>query len=212
MVPTGRGPDTRTRILDAAERLIAEAGIDAASMRAVTSAAKVNLAAVNYHFGSKESLVVAVYARRLRPLNEERLRGLDAAEAAAIPAPPALEAVLRSLIEPTLRQVHATGADGQIVIRLLGRCLNEQGSWLRELLATEMDPLIARYTTALGRCLPELPQVELYWRIHFAAGAMTYTLSQGHKLEHMSKGACDLGDVEGTTRRLVQFIAAGMRA
>src|SRR6059036_3181340 len=97
------GQETRARILDAAERLFAEHGYDGASLRDITAQAGVNLAAVNYHFRTKESLIQAVFARRLAPVNQRRLALLDACEASAAGGRLQLEEVVRALISPVLR-------------------------------------------------------------------------------------------------------------
>jgi AcrR family transcriptional regulator len=205
-----RGAPTRARILDAAERLVADQGIEATSLRAVTTAAKVNLAAVNYHFGSKDALIVAVYSRRVGPINQQRLALLDSAEAAT--GGPTLESVLASYIEPTLRLVHGAGKDGQMVMRLLGRALYEPGGSVCQLMSDEMKPVLDRFSTALARCLPGLPMAELFWRMHFTGGALAYTLVQNDRLALLSGGLCDGTDIDGTCRRLVAFTAAGLRA
>jgi AcrR family transcriptional regulator len=89
--------DTRERILDAAEREFAENGLQATSLRTITAAAEANLASVNYHFGSKDGLVKAVFARRLEPLNEARLALLADCESSAGGEPPRLERVVEAL-------------------------------------------------------------------------------------------------------------------
>src|ERR1700720_3422942 len=92
--------DTRTHILDTAERLFAGRGIDAVSIRNLVDEAGVNLAAVHYHFGSREELVGAGIESRVAPMNAERLRLLDQVEAAPSGAPPALEDILRAFVAP----------------------------------------------------------------------------------------------------------------
>src|SRR2546428_5766096 len=94
--------DTRTRILDVAEELFGEEGIERVSIRDITDQAKVNLAAINYHFGSKEDLIVAVFERRVVPVNEARLAALDAVEQAAGKKSPKLEAIVEAFIRPAL--------------------------------------------------------------------------------------------------------------
>src|SRR5579863_9327890 len=91
---------TKDRLLDAAERLFAQHGIEATSLRVITREAGVNLAAVNYHFQSKEALMHAVIARRLDPINEKRLAMLDACEAKAGEGPLAVDEVLHALLGP----------------------------------------------------------------------------------------------------------------
>jgi AcrR family transcriptional regulator len=206
-----RSADTQVRILDAAEQLLAERGIEAASMRAVTALAKANLAAVNYHFGSKEALVVAVFARRLRPVNEERLRLLDAFEAANPGGAPRLDEVLVCFVGPVIRLAHDQQHGGERFMRLLGRALYEPGSYLTQLFKDEMEPVLERFTGVLRRILPGLSDSELFWRMHFAGGAIAYTLAQMHRLALQPDSPPSKRDPEQITRGLVEFIAAGMR-
>src|SRR5512143_3976610 len=112
-VDHGTKAETKDRILDAAERLFAEHGFDATSLRMITAAAGVNLAAVNYHFRSKDSLIEAVFGRRIGPVNKERLEMLTAAEKAAGSDPLSLEAVVRAFVEPVvrIRSTHAQHGD-----------------------------------------------------------------------------------------------------
>ncbi len=202
-----RSADTRVRILDASESLFADRGIEGTSMRAITSIAKVNLAAVNYHFGSKEGLIVAVYARRLAPVNMERLALLDVVEKKGAAT---LEDIMLAYVGPVMRLIHDQERGGEIFMRLLGRALYEPGAYLNQLFREEMEPVLNRFTAALQRCLP-LSAEELFWRMHFAGGALSYTLAQIHRLELMSKGICDAKDVDGVINRLVEFIASGMQ-
>jgi AcrR family transcriptional regulator len=204
-----RSADTRVRILNAAEALFAHNGLDATSMRAITADAAVNLAAVNYHFGSKEGLIVAVYARRLGPVNQERLAMLETAERRS--GGPRLEDVLASYIAPVMRLIQDDQRGGEVFMRLLGRALYEPGDYLAQLFREEMEPILNRFTAALQKCLPFLSAEELFWRMHFGGGALAYTLAQIHRLELLSKGACDPKDVNSVIERLVQFIATGMR-
>src|SRR5262245_31070920 len=93
--------DPKSRILEVAIRLFAERGLDAVSVRDITGAARVNLGAVNYYFGSKEHLIREVFETLLGPLQRRRLALLDQLEAQAGNNPLELELVLRALIEPT---------------------------------------------------------------------------------------------------------------
>lgn len=213
--PPGGEPsrETRERLLDAAEHLFAERGIDGASLRTITREAGANLASVHYHFGSKDGLVRAVFARRLRPLNRQRLEALDRLEAAGEPV--ALEALIRAFVEPVLlfgRQLDHLTSDGAGVhdfARLLSRAFDEPEERTREALFAELREVKDRFQAALATALPGLAEEELHWRFHFMIGAMAHTASAGHLAEYYSHGLCDAADVETTTDRLVGFLAAG---
>src|ERR1043165_3486317 len=117
--------ETRTRILDAAEELFMQHGFEGTSMRLLTTQAGVNLAAVNYHFGSKDALIEAVFRRRLDPINAARIAELDRLEKEARernPAAPvrlAAEAVIRAFVGPSLRLMEDAKGGGRNFIRLL---------------------------------------------------------------------------------------------
>src|SRR5437762_13635541 len=96
--PLDTSPDTKTRILDAGEHLFMEHGFEATSLRQLTSAAGVNLAAVNYHFGSKEELFQAVLTRRLDPMNQERIQLLDRLEREAAGKAMSCEKILFAML------------------------------------------------------------------------------------------------------------------
>jgi AcrR family transcriptional regulator len=202
-----RSADTRARILDAAEQLFADLGFEGASMRELTKSAKVNLAAINYHFGSKEGLIVAVFTRRLGPVNQERLSLLETAERRGKVR---IEDLFEAYVAPVFRLIHDQQRGGETFMRLLGRSLYEPGAHLTQLFREEIEPVLTRFTRALQRNLPQISAEEIFWRMHFGGGALAYTLAQVHRLEGMSAGLCDVRDVEGMIARMVDFLAAGM--
>jgi AcrR family transcriptional regulator len=206
------GADTPQRILDAAERLFARGGFAATSLRAITAEAGVNLAAVNYHFRSKEALIEAVFARRLEPVNRQRFQMLEAAQARTGRRSPPLEAILEALAAPALR-LRGEMTDGGVSFqRLMGRIFLEPGEHAEAILQQQLGEVAARFRAAFEKALPQLPPADLYWRIHFLVGAMAHTLAGTHILPHFVGDRCDPADVEGTIRRLVAFLAAGLRA
>ncbi len=205
-------PDTKQRLLDAAEALFAERGFAATSLRAITAQAGVNLAAVNYHFHSKEALIQAVYARRIVPVNQERLELLRAALARAGRRPPPLEAVLEAFITPALRLRREMGPKSAAFQRLMGRMFAEPGEHLKAIFKDQFAELAATFYAALRKALPKLPPAELGWRIHFMIGAIAHTLLGTNLARTLLGQASDPSDVEGTIRRLVTFLAAGLRA
>src|SRR5690349_13215808 len=111
--------DTVERILDAAEILFAEKGFSETSLRLITSKAQVNLAAVNYHFGSKKSLIQAVFSRFLGPLCISLDEELERRSAVDQPAW-TVESLLELLVQQTLAVKPRSGNDLSIFMRLLG--------------------------------------------------------------------------------------------
>jgi AcrR family transcriptional regulator len=204
--------DTKTLILDAAEQAFAQRGFGSASLRHIIRAAGVNLAAVHYHFGSKDALVAAVFARRIRRLTSERLSLLDVCEAEAGNGPPPLERVLEAFVGPALRLTTAPGQAGKAFVRLFGRTIAEPSEHLQAMLNDQFGTTVTRFLAALQRALPGLSPGELAWRFQFAVGAMGYLMADPQNLKAISAGLCDPGDTETAIRELVAFLAAGLRA
>jgi AcrR family transcriptional regulator len=201
--------DTRESLLDAAESLFSEHGIQAASLRAITQRAGANLAAVNYHFGSKEGLVRAVFSRRLKPLHEQRLQLLTACD---LEAADGVEQVLHAFLAPLLRMAREQPEGVRGFGRLMGRAFSEPAEEVRAMVGEELTATVEPFMAALKRVVPGLPEPELLWRFHFAAGAMGHTVSCGYLLEKLSQGACHSGNPDVALRYLVPFLAAGLRA
>ena len=198
---------TKDKILDAAERLFAQNGYAGTSLRMITAAAGANLAAVNYHFRSKETLIKAVYARRIGPVNEKRLAMLTAASGVS----PSLEEILRAFVGPML-ELPTDVAAGVDFRRLMGRMYVEPGEKVQEFLRDLMMPVGQRFITAFHRALPDLPRVELLWRLHFSIGVIAHNLAGRYHLQMLSGGLCDPTDVNANVERVVAFLAAGLRA
>ena len=156
-------PHTRDRLLDSAERLFAENGVDATSLRHITNDAEANLASVNYHFGSKEELFRQVFARRIGPINQERLRLLDSCEAQGTPS---LECVLEAFLAPTLRLRSDPEQGGEHFMCLMGRLFSEPTEW-KTILMEEFNEIFQRFGTALQMALPEHAPIDLTWHLFF---------------------------------------------
>ena len=208
--PSPPRSDTRDALLDAAERLFAERGLRSASLRAITGEAGANLAAVNYHFGSKQGLVEAVFRRRLEPLNRERLDRLTACETA--PGGPAVECIVRAFVAPVLRMLGDRCDGGAAFARLVARSFSEPSDETRRMLQTAFREVVDRFSGALGTALPHLPRETVFWRIHFMAGAMAHTAAFGRLALAMSNGLCDPEDSERMIDELAAFLAAGHAA
>ena len=203
--------DTKSRILDTAERLFAQSGFDAVSLRNIIAAAKVNLAAVHYHFGSKQALVQAVIARRLRPINEERLAKLAEARTKIGCRSLKLECVLDCLFRPLFR-VQSNPKTGPTFARLVGRVIGERNEGLQKFMMGELAEVIIQFRAAFQAALPDLPKEEADWRSHFMAGSMAHTLCNADLLVRFTGTDADASDYESTVRRLIDFTAAGFRA
>lgn len=159
---------TRQKILDCAEKLFSRHGFHGTSLRRITSEAGVNLAAVHYHFGSKDGLVEAVFRRRMEPLNEERLQRLQALRDGGAFN---VEQLVRAFVLPTLR--FAVQDEGhRDFLTLVGRALTEPDERLRRMLFSLVAPLFRLLLDTLCEALPHLGRDVLFWRLNFALGAM----------------------------------------
>ena len=202
-------PDTRSRILDAAESLLVQHGFGGTTLRMITTAARANLAAVNYHFGSKEALIEAVFRRRLTWLNEQRIAALDALEAVAGGAPLKPRQIVESFFGVAIRMA-ADRSGGRTFMRLLGRTYTEPSDFVRSFLAEEYAEVIARYKAAFFKALPDVPQEEFLWRFHFMMGALSYAVSGADALRIL--GPVGDSGPEALYVRLMSFLIGGLRA
>lgn len=191
--------DTKTRILDAAEKLFGQNGFDGTSLRDITAEADVNLAAVNYHFQSKDSLIDAVIARRVEPVNRKRLEMLEAAG-----PDPSLEQILIAFLFPIMQ------ADFSAVYPLMARILATPDAFVTRLFKRHLGVIVERFSEAFAKAVPGLTTLEIAWRMHFTAGAMAHVLSRAYVMpELMPEGKFDCPTV---LAELVTFAAAGFRA
>ena len=211
-----RNIDTRERILDAAERLFMAHGYEGTSMRQITGDAAVNLAAVNYHFGSKESLMQEVFRRRLDWLNEERLRVLDEMERAAAGKPLKPSQIVDGFFGTLLRLADDDQRGGIVFLRLLGRTHTEPSEFIRTFLADEYAGVMERYQQALFRALPDVPRAEIVWRFHFMLGATSYAIAGTDALRLVADWKIEEADTVDRNDRLVprlmSFLLGGLRA
>ncbi|HKL25247.1 MAG TPA: TetR/AcrR family transcriptional regulator [Desulfuromonadales bacterium] len=208
-----RPPDTKQRLLDAAEQLFALRGFHATSLRAITQAAEVNLAAVNYHFGSKEALLDAVMARSLGPLNQVRSGRLDEVErdAAAENRAPDLRALWRAFVEPTLSmRRHETGAEH--FLSLVGQALAQPHGAVMEVFMRQMTPMFLRLFELTCLALPEMPRQLLFWRMHFAVGSLSHLMRCNDQSPVLPAGITAEIDVDTLTDMLLDYTLAGLEA
>ncbi len=213
--------DTRERILDVAERQFMAHGYEGASMRMITREAEVNLAAVNYHFGSKEGLLRDVFRRRLTWLNTERLSVLDVLEQQANGEPLKPSQILEAFFGTLLRIGEDDALGGMTFLRLLGRTLTDPAEFIRTFFAKEYAEVLERYKLALFRALPDVPRAEIVWRLHFMLGSMSYAVAGTDILQVIT--GLEIGDISGQddnnvseakklSERLLPFLLGGLRA
>lgn len=198
----------KERILNAAESLFAEKGYDGASLRQITKTATVNLAAVNYHFGDKESLYREVITRRLRPINQSRLALLDQAEQAASDTPVPLAIIFEAIARPMFELGQYDPNESHQVVRLIGRSLSEPQSFMAGLIAQEIQPAMARFAQAVRRHVPALSPEHFLWHFSFVVGALHHALSTMHAMNPLTRGICRDHDSSTALSLYVRFAVA----
>ncbi|RMH94841.1 TetR/AcrR family transcriptional regulator [Lysobacter pythonis] len=199
--------NTKDRILNAAEGLFAQQGFSGTSLREVTSRADVNIAAVNYHFGSKENLINEVFRRRMDEMSAARS---DLLKQAVSEYPGEIAPILRAFVIPALAVSQDRGG-GVAFIRVIARAYAEKNDGLRAFLSSRYGHVLRDFAKALSGCLPGLSKEQLYWRLDFVAGALTYAMADFGAI----KRPHDVGEDEHRQRaaaELIAFAEAGLRA
>jgi AcrR family transcriptional regulator len=192
---------TRASILDAAERLYADRGFADVTLRDIVAVADVNLAAVNYHFGSKDELIAELFVTRSLATNRERLNELKSAEATG-GGRAGIDAILRALVGPTLRGCLGPDNERSTAARFMIRASIESVPPIRRIKNREIDHL-RKFAAAMRRSLPDCSDVDLYWGLHFALAMAHQTIRDSERLTKLSEGRCDLNDVAGVIDRVV---------
>ncbi len=201
---------TKQAVFNAAERLFALHGFQNVSVRDITAEAKVNLASVNYHFGSKDSLLFEIFRKRTAELNRERARMLHEA-AAQDGAKPTVRDILRAYFTPPLRWASPDN-DRRISMQFIIRARSEGNAEMREVLRNDVSHL-ERFANALMAARPDLPKEDVYWRLHFVLGMIhNNRFAEFDRLHHLSGGITREQDVERLLSRMLDFAEAGFMA
>ncbi|GGJ00028.1 TetR family transcriptional regulator [Shewanella hanedai] len=201
--------DTKTRILDAAEKLFAERGFSETSLRLITSKAEVNLASVNYHFGSKKELIRAVLARYLdvfMPVASAEIVKLQNSDETA-----SLNDIFSALVEPLLdlNQLRTEGT--RTFLQLLGRGYIESQGHLRWFITTHYGEHLTLFVKAVADSAPHIPPAEMFWRLHFTLGTVVFTMASADALTEIA--AADFNehnDIEAVIRKVIPYLSAGV--
>lgn len=205
-----KGAATRQTILDAAERCLAEGDFDGVSLRSISDAAGVDIALLNYHFGSKENLVSEVISRRAQVIHEARVRALEEARHKAGTNSPTVDAIVIAFLEPWLKKLASDNANWQNYNRLLCR-LSMMPKYL-PLVSDCLDPTALHFINALRSALPKAAPKSIYWGYMFLLGAMVQVMAGTGRVERLSHGLCQSEDIDAVLKEMVPFIAGGLRA
>ena len=201
---------TKSLILEATERLVAENGFESVSLRDITNDAQVNVAAVNYHFGSKEKLFEAIQCRYIDPVNEERLKMLEELTGEGRVA--TVREILEAFMRPFLTVVKGSEMSEKLFFKLMGRCVMDPQGGLPEDMVPGMKRVAETFTKALLTAAPNLTTELVLWRLHFTFGVMAQTLLHGELLYSLTDGACGDPDAEDQFQEMIDFSEAGFLA
>lgn len=204
--------DTKRKILEAAEVEFAENGYGGASVREITRRANVNLAAINYHFGNKESLYKEMVRNRIEPLNRKRIDMLEKALEANDHFPLPLEQVVEFLVRPILTELMTDDGDDFRFLRVIGRGLSEGQAFMRDFHRELLQEIVAKYTAAISDSLRNPGFEKVAYGMHLLSCTILGSMMQHARLELVSAGRIDLHDVDGLCQHLVAYLSGGLRA
>jgi len=198
---------TKEKILTATEHLLAEHGFEAVSLRDITNTADVNVAAVNYHFGSKEKLFEEVQCQYINAINEQRIVLLE--EMTAGGKVIGIREILDAFMRPFLMMVTQSEMKEQMFFKLMGRCVSDQHGNVPDAAMPLLEKMAEAFTSAMVKALPSLPMDQLLWRLHYTFGVMAHTLIYADTLKKLTNGACSEPDMEKQLQWMLDFCHAG---
>jgi AcrR family transcriptional regulator len=204
--------DTKQSILDAAEYLFARNGYRGTSLREITGRAKVNLAAVNYHFGSKKTLVEEVIKRRLLPLNSIRKKRLEEVKADAEKKgkQPDIKAVLSAFIEPTLK-FKESNPGAEHFFTFIGRSFTDPDNTVRDVFVRYIKPLFQLLFETACEALPDNSSDIIFWRLHFTLGSLFHTMHMCGNIKTEFMNIQTEVDADSLIDLIVPYVTAGMK-
>ena len=203
--------NTRDRIIDTAEQLFADQGYAGTSIRGIVAAAGVNLAAIHYHFGSKDELLLAILDRYALPVNQRRLELLQQVVDKSGNDPPSVEGILEAFIAPSFHLIRDLGERGATRARFLGRIYTSPDETVQSTVRAQFKELGERFLPVLGLALPDIPPQEIYWRMKFVLSIMTTIMAESPQANAFPEFR-DPSNVDGMIRNIVAFCTPGLRA
>ena len=203
---------TQIRIIEAAEIEFAEHGFGGASIREITSRADVNVAAINYHFGTKEDLFKQMIRYRIEPINNERIKLLDAVEKENKPNAVPLETVIDIIVRPLLSKLITEECSAFHFMKAMGKAMGEEERFMKDLYEDCLKEALVRFVRAIGASLGEPSFEKVVYGMHFLSSSMVGAMLQHTRLEYMGQGKIDLNNVDELVDHLVAFISGGLKS
>lgn len=211
MAAVAQTSGTRELIIDTAERLFARDGFHATSLRDIAKDAGIHVGSISYHFASKEGLLLEIYRRHCRPMNQRRAELLREAERIADPDQ-RLEAILRAYVLPAFSSGSDLAGGGARFTRLRAVMSAEGNDAVKEVIASTFDATSHALIDAIGRCLPALPRPVIVWRCHFLLGALYYTLVNPERVTRLSRGRAKGDNFDEAVDQIVRATIAALKA
>jgi AcrR family transcriptional regulator len=202
--------ETRTRILDAAERLFSRDGFGGVTLRDIAQLAEVDTALLHYYFESKDGIFEAVLVRRAAILHYETIESLSRYQRESGDAP-TVEGVVGAFLRPIFHLARTGGNEWRNYCALVLQ-LGNNAEWARSAVSEYFDPIAYRVLGMLKTTLPRVDEADLNWCYQMLARTLTLAFTLDDRIERLSGGRCHAGDLDALEPRLVKFAAAGIVA
>lgn len=203
------GDKTREKIMDSAELLFADHGYEGTSLRSIMAHADVSISLINYHFGTKEGLLRAIFESKTETISRQRRDWIQAAICTKTPLQ--LEEILRGYFLPSFRNSlrhHRTNH----FMRLVGRIGSDRSEIAQQMMREFFDGFQRDFIEVLKSSLPHLSEKDLYWRLHCLLCILTHSINNPRRIFELSKGVCDFTKVDEAFEHLLPFLVDGLRA
>ncbi|MDA8806410.1 TetR family transcriptional regulator [Opitutales bacterium] len=200
---------TRRRLIDATARLFAEHGYNGLTMRSVAQEADANLAAANYHFGSKDALVLEMLSERIQPINKRRLALLEEAKRRNGKLAPSAHEIFHSLIFPIGEEIARSSKSRWSLAQLVARTFTEPVYFIERMHQKFFSQIAKLYHQELSLAFPNVPTKEIHWHLHLAVSSMLGALAQHRRLRDFTEGVCSEEEVGEMINRLIRFVTHG---
>lgn len=200
--------ETKEQILDVAERAIAENGYAGTTLRSVVSKANVNLAAIHYHFGSKEELFRAVIARMAQPIVSGHLTALEAILAET--DTPSVEAILRAYLQSSFDYVTCSAITHPTRAQFMGRCRTEPDP-VQSIADKQFRPSTEKFLDALQRSLPNQTRSQLKWKLDLVVTSLIRVLGEAGKPDALLNDTTPEG-IEAALSKLILFLLPALES
>jgi AcrR family transcriptional regulator len=210
LVAEPRDMQTRERILLAAERLFAEHGFSAVSLRSVMAEAQANTASAHYYFRSKEGVLQAIFQKHAAAINAERNKLMDACERSPGAGLTRIKRLVEAFLGPVIRLRNTS--QGQAFDKISALCSVDPNPAVREIVFDTFDAVGKRFSAQLRAACPHLTEPEYYWRLHCLFGSMMYVRAHNGRVDQLVTLDADAQEPAFVLEQVTSFIAAGMKS